>query len=143
MPVMNQMSMMNQMNQMNMMNMPMQANLYNNRQKHSPPMPLNKIMPMQKPQQPVLKQKEFGTYEQIKKNKEVFMKKPIDFQRTILGELLFPMITEIISAPDKEFVPKITGMLIDFSVFEVDDILELFEDKEALKERVQEAVDLI
>ena len=53
------------------------------------------------------------------------------------------MIQEIISAKDKEFVPKITGMLIDFSVFEVDDILELFEDKEALQERVQEAVDLI
>jgi hypothetical protein len=34
-------------------------------------------------------------------------------------------------------------MLIDFSVFEVDDILELFDDKEALRERVQEAVDLI
>jgi hypothetical protein len=34
-------------------------------------------------------------------------------------------------------------MLIDFSVFEVEDILELFEDKEALKERVDEAVDLI
>ena len=34
-------------------------------------------------------------------------------------------------------------MLIDFSVFEVEDILELFEDKEALNERVDEAVDLI
>jgi len=40
-------------------------------------------------------------------------------------------------------VPKITGMLIDFSVFEVDDILEYFEDNQILKERVQEAVQLI
>jgi hypothetical protein len=38
------------------------------------------------------------------------------------------MISEIINPKDKEYVPKITGMLIDFTVFEVDDILELFED---------------
>lgn len=60
-----------------------------------------------------------------------------------MGELLFPMISEITPSQQKDCVPKITGMLIDFSVFEVDDILELFEDKEVLQERVQEAVDLI
>jgi hypothetical protein len=38
------------------------------------------------------------------------------------------MISDIINPKDKEYVPKITGMLIDFTVFEVDDILELFED---------------
>jgi hypothetical protein len=53
------------------------------------------------------------------------------------------MISEITPSQQKDCVPKITGMLIDFSVFEVDDILELFEDKEVLQERVQEAVDLI
>lgn len=73
----------------------------------------------------------------------MFLKKNVEFQRTILGELLFPMIQEIIPAQQRDYVPKITGMLIDFSVFEVDDILELFEDNEVLQERVQEAVDLI
>jgi len=53
------------------------------------------------------------------------------------------MIQEVIDPKHKSFVPKITGMLIDFSVFDVDDILEYFEDKETLDERVQEAVSLI
>jgi len=39
--------------------------------------------------------------------------------------------------------PKITGMLIDFEVFEVTDIIEFFENEEILKERVQEAEELI
>lgn len=29
--------------------------------------------------QPAIKPKEFGSYEQIKKNKEVFCKKPVDY----------------------------------------------------------------
>ena len=71
------------------------------------------------------------------------MKKNEEFQRLIFGELLFPMIQEIIPNQYKDHVPKITGMLIDFSVFEVEDIFELFEDKMALKERIDEAIELI
>lgn len=39
--------------------------------------------------------------------------------------------------------PKITGMLIDFEVFEVSEILEFLENEELLKERVKEAEELI
>lgn len=39
--------------------------------------------------------------------------------------------------------PKITGMLIDFEVFEVADILHTLEDEADLKEKVEEAYNLI
>jgi len=44
---------------------------------------------------------------------------------------------------NEELAPKITGMLIDFEVFEVPEILEFLETDESLKERVQEAEELI
>lgn len=51
------------------------------------------------------------------------------------------MVKEL--AKDKALAPKITGMLIDFDVFEVTDIIELLESKEHLIERVEEAEELI
>jgi hypothetical protein len=36
-------------------------------------------------------------------------------------------------------VPKITGMLIDFSVFDVSEIIDMFENDEDLEERIEEA----
>jgi len=59
----------------------------------------------------------------------------------MLGELLYPMVKD--QAKDKNLAPKITGMLIDFDVFEVADIIELLESKEHLIERVEEAEELI
>jgi len=59
----------------------------------------------------------------------------------MLGELLYPLVKDL--AKDKSLAPKITGMLIDFDVFEVADIIELLESKDHLIERVVEAEDLI
>jgi len=42
----------------------------------------------------------------------------------ILGEMLFPHIKELTT---NELAPKITGMLIDFDVFEVSDIVEMLD----------------
>lgn len=39
--------------------------------------------------------------------------------------------------------PKITGMLIDFEVFEVSEILEFLENESLLNERILEAKELI
>ena len=36
-------------------------------------------------------------------------------------------------------VPKITGLLLDFSVFDVSEILDMFENDEDLEERIDEA----
>ena len=63
-----------------------------------------------------------------------------DKQREILGNLLFPLIQK---HTDEVTAPKITGMLIDFSVFEVADILEFLDNESVLKERIDEAKELI
>lgn len=39
--------------------------------------------------------------------------------------------------------PKITGMLIDFEVFEISEIIEFLESEDNLKDRVVEAEELI
>lgn len=65
-----------------------------------------------------------------------------DKKRSILGELLFPKIKALLKTDDQN-APKITGMLIDFEVFEVSDIIEFLESDEALLERVKEAEELI
>lgn len=44
-------------------------------------------------------------------------------------------------APDN--APKITGMLIDFTVFQLSDILEMLENQAEFDERVEEALTLI
>jgi len=54
---------------------------------------------------------------------------------------LFPLVEKISS--DSSLSPKITGMLIDFEVFEVSEILEFLENEELLKERIKEAEELI
>lgn len=61
-------------------------------------------------------------------------------QRQILGELLFPQIKQYTT---ETMAPKVTGMLIDLSVLEVSEILELLENQSLLKERCSEATALI
>lgn len=53
---------------------------------------------------------------------------------------MYPMIKRHTS---EENVPKITGMLIDFEVFEVSDILDFLENEDTLKDRIKEAEELI
>jgi len=81
------------------------------------------------------------TLQGLKENLSNFMEMDKERQSNILGELLYPMVKE--NAREKALAPKITGMLIDFDVFEVSDILEFLETPEDLKERVSEAEDLI
>jgi len=63
-----------------------------------------------------------------------------DKQRNILGELLFPLIKLQVG---ESVAPKITGMLIDLDVLEITEIFEFLEDPDLLKERIQEAKELI
>jgi hypothetical protein len=46
-------------------------------------------------------------------------------------------------ANDENLAPKITGMLIDFDVFEKEDMIELMENNEILIEKIAEAEELI
>jgi Mg/Co/Ni transporter MgtE len=69
-----------------------------------------------------------------------FLQLDQDKQRQILGELLFPQIKRF---TNDVMAPKVTGMLIDLSVLEVSEILELLENEALLKERCDEAMTLI
>jgi hypothetical protein len=58
-----------------------------------------------------------------------------------LGELLYPSVVKY--AKSNDLAPKITGMLIDFEVFEISEIIEFLESEDNLKDRVIEAEELI
>ena len=55
-----------------------------------------------------------------------------------MHQLLYPKVVDIVGP---QLAPKITGMLLDFEVLSVQDILEMLEDNTALSERVNEAQD--
>ena len=63
----------------------------------------------------------------------------------MLGNMLFPKVSDICKAKnyEQEMAPKITGMLLDFTVFEVSDVLEFLENENYLKEKVVEAFNLL
>jgi len=80
------------------------------------------------------------TLSDLKGKWDEFIKLEKEKQRNILGELLFPLIKERVG---ESIAPKITGMLIDLDVLEIDEIFEFLEDKDLLHERIEEAKNLI
>lgn len=54
---------------------------------------------------------------------------------------MYPSVLKCAKVAD--LAPKITGMLIDFEVFEITEIIEFLENEENLKERITEAEELI
>jgi len=79
------------------------------------------------------------TLDGLKSDIQNFMKCPQDMQRNILGELLFPQVQKHCG----ENAPKITGMLVDFNVMEIQEIIELIESEGQLVERIKEAQELL
>lgn len=124
------------MSGMNMPNMGM-ANMPNMGMANMPNMGMANVNKVNQNQQ--VEQK--LTPSSLKENLSEFLKYDQEKQRSILGELLFPAVAKLTN--NTEQVPKITGMLIDFDVFEVAEILEFLENDELLKERIQEAEELI
>jgi Poly-adenylate binding protein, unique domain len=62
-------------------------------------------------------------------------------KKDLLGNLMYPRVRE--SCNNTEFVPKITGMLIDLEVLQVTEIIEIIENPEVLRERIDEAIEII
>jgi len=62
-------------------------------------------------------------------------------KKNILGNLMYPLVEKSVHNP--EHVPKITGMLIDLEVLKVSEIVEIMENTEALKDRIDEAIGII
>lgn len=76
------------------------------------------------------------TLETIEANLQNFKALKQDEQRNVLGELLYP---HVLNTVGREFAPKITGMLVDFDVMTVEEILDAIKDQDVLKQRVAEA----
>lgn len=78
----------------------------------------------------------------LKHNKKEFMGFDTDRQRNVLGELMFAKIqsTRLVAA---ENVSKVTGMLIDLEILDYEEIIDMLENSDSLKERINEALEVI
>jgi len=79
--------------------------------------------------------------EWLKRNLDTFEKLDNHEKKNILGNLMYPLVEENVTIP--EHVPKITGMLIDLEVLRANEIVEIMENQEALKDRIDEAIGII
>lgn len=79
--------------------------------------------------------------EDLRNNKAAFIEKSVDDQKNFLGNIMYARVRSM--QKDESLIPKITGMLIDTEVLEFEEILEIIEDDKALKERIDEAIEVI
>lgn len=77
----------------------------------------------------------------LKENLAVFEAMENHEKKNILGNLMYPLVEANVTNP--EHVPKITGMLIDLEVLRASEIVEIMENQEALKDRIDEAIGII
>ncbi len=78
----------------------------------------------------------------LKSNPKEFEEFSRDKKRNVLGELMFKQVSgQGINDPHK--VSKITGMLIDLDILEIEEIIDILENQESLKDRIQEALEVI
>lgn len=77
----------------------------------------------------------------LKNNLAMFEAMEVQEKKNILGNLMYPLVEQNVQNP--EHVPKITGMLIDLEVLRAGEIVEIMENQEALKDRIDEAIGII
>jgi len=77
----------------------------------------------------------------LKNNLGIFEKLDQHEKKNILGNLMYPLVESNVTNP--EHVPKITGMLIDLEVLKANEIVEIMENQDALKDRIDEAIGII
>jgi hypothetical protein len=86
----------------------------------------------------------YETVEQIEANLSHFKGLGKENQRNYFGRLVHAEVDrQSKTKEEKNLVPRITGMLIDLEVFSVEEIITLLKDAEELRERIQEATELI
>jgi len=103
--------------------------------------PINVQQKMQQP--PPQQQQSPPTTQAIRQNMDDFLGAPQEIQRSTLGEMILPQVQKYCDQEFKKDAAKITGMLIDFTVFQVDDILDMLENPTELLERIKEAQNLL
>lgn len=123
-----------------------------------PPAPMNRPLAMAQPQVPPSPPVPIDPKEKLMKKFDVltnyvdicaairdnytdFSELGKEAKKKVLGNVMFKRVKEV--CKDSELLPKITGMLIDQDVLEVKEILEIIEDDNTLRERVNEAIDII
>lgn len=74
-------------------------------------------------------------------HKEVFKNLDNSFKLQMLGDLVYKAMQG--KNLEDSIIKKITSMIVDFDVLELDEILELLIDENTLNERITEAIDLI
>merc|ERR1712178_269714 len=108
--------------QPNMMGMPNQMNMMPSNDQAMAPVPVKDIM-------------------WLKNNLASFEALDSLEKKNILGNLMYPLVDAKVKNP--EHVPKITGMLIDLEVLRPQEIVEIMENEESLKDRIDEAIGII
>ena len=78
----------------------------------------------------------------LSQNKEKFEAFDPERQRNLLGSLMYKKV-DAIQNIEQEKVSKVTGMLIDTEILDLDEIIELLVNDASLQERVQEALEVI
>ena len=76
----------------------------------------------------------------IRNNVDEYNAMSAENQRQIIGRMMYKQVAPLVPAI---YVPLVTGMLIDLEIFELDEILEILEDKSLLRDRMSEALDLL
>ena len=78
----------------------------------------------------------------IKENKEEFEDFDEDKKRNVLGEMMYKKVS-MVNDIDPTQISKITGMLIDLEILDLEEILEMLMNEEFLRDRISEAMEII
>lgn len=78
----------------------------------------------------------------LKGNKSEFMTMSEEDQKNILGNLMYRRVNDSNKA-SPDMVPKITGMLIDLDILEYEEIIDILENDNSLKDRITEAIEVM
>lgn len=89
--------------------------------------------------------KNFTTVQEVLSFRAEFDALDSSTKKRKLGTILFPLIqAKLNNRPNgNQLTPRVTGMLIDLDVLNVNDILESIQVKDILDQRISEAIELI
>lgn len=77
----------------------------------------------------------------LKENQAEFMELDEERKRNLLGEMMYKKVNS--QNIDANKVSKVTGMLIDLEILEIDEIVEMLTNDEVLVDRINEAIEVI
>ncbi len=79
--------------------------------------------------------------EELRVKQDEFLRLPVEERKNRLGNIMYDRVKNFES--NEQLIPKITGMLIDTEVLDFGEILEIIENDQSLKERINEAIEVI